>query len=374
MSLKIMGYGVAGAVLLAPGAVLMGITTLIAPGATASAACLTPSHTANQTPASLTGSVPSHLTATTSAGTAVELDRTQLERAATIPAVGISESIPAGGQLTALDAAFTESQLRVLANPHVPGSSTLPHDGTGSDHDSVGLFQMRPSAGWGTPAELMNPVWSARAFYGGPDGPNRGNPRGLLDLPGWTSLTPNAAAQAVEGSNYPTRYATNLPVARTILTALSGNTATALTCASKSTNPGLPAHLPPGFAGAFIAAAAKEIGLPYVWGGGDFLGPTGGGFDCSGLVLYAAYQASNGKLRLPHFTGDQLNAGTPIAWDSKQAGDLIFFTYPGASQPHHVAIYLGGNQILQAPQTGENVRVGTVTEFTGQTTSVRRLP
>ena len=48
-------------------------------------------------------------------------------------------------------------------------------------------------------------------------------------------------------------------------------------------------------------------------------------------------------------------------------GDIIFYTYPGAAVPRHVVIYLGGDRILEAPQTGENVRYGTLSEFTGQT-------
>jgi cell wall-associated NlpC family hydrolase len=135
----------------------------------------------------------------------------------------------------------------------------------------------------------------------------------------------------------------------------------------------VPAALPPGFPGAFIAAAGDQIGAPYVWGGGSFTGPTGGGFDCSGLVLYAAYVASGGHLRLPHYTGDQIHYGRPVAWVDRQPGDLVFFTYPGAGAPHHVAIYLGGDRILQAPRTGEDVRYGTLSEFPGQLMILRRL-
>jgi len=60
---------------------------------------------------------------------------------------------------------------------------------------------------------------------------------------------------------------------------------------------------------------------------------------CSGLVLYAAYQASGRRIRLPHYTGDQIRLGQGIAWADKQPGDLVFFGYPGAGRPHHVAIY-----------------------------------
>ncbi len=54
-------------------------------------------------------------------------------------------------------------------------------------------------------------------------------------------------------------------------------------------------------------------------------------------------------------------------------GDIIFYTYPGDSVPHHVVIYLGGDKILQAPETGQNVGYGTLSEFPGQTATVRRV-
>lgn len=81
------------------------------------------------------------------------------------------------GLQIALMAALTESNLRMLANTSVyPNSGTYPNDGEASDHDSLGLFQMRLQAGWGTVADLMDPVYQARAFFGGPTGPNRPSP------------------------------------------------------------------------------------------------------------------------------------------------------------------------------------------------------
>jgi murein DD-endopeptidase MepM/ murein hydrolase activator NlpD len=80
---------------------------------------------------------------------------------------------------------------------------------------------MRPTAGWGAVAELMDPNYQARAFYGGPSGPNGGSPRGLLDIAGWQTLDPGEAAQAVEVSVYPDRYQNYQPVAEAILSALT---------------------------------------------------------------------------------------------------------------------------------------------------------
>ena len=351
---------------LGPAVALVGVAVLINPATAAASGCA-----GTAASAALTGTVPATLSARDAHGDPVTLTSTQLERAATIISVGASERIPLRGQLVALIAAYTESKLNVLANTTaVPASGHLPHDGDGADHDSLGLFQMRPSAGWGNTDQLMDPTWSTRAFYGGPNGPNHGSPRGLLDIPHWEKLDPGAAAQTVEVSAFPDRYANNEPIATSVITALTGATPAASTCGATQT---LPANLPPGFTGAFITAAAKELGVPYVWGGGNYSGPTGGGFDCSGLVMYAAYVASGGRIRLPHFAPTQMNATRPVAWADKQPGDLIYFIYPGEREPHHVAIYLGGNQILQAPRTGETVRYGTLSEFNGQTMAARRI-
>ncbi|GGL48789.1 hypothetical protein GCM10011575_03480 [Microlunatus endophyticus] len=372
---------VVGLVFLGPGIGLSALAVLFAPAMTDAATCATTGTDAgglSDPSLPVSGTVPQSLAATTADGETVTLDHTQLERAATIIAVGNSENIPANGQVIALMAALTESTLRVLANPTaVPQSVNYPNDGDGSDHDSLGLFQMRPSTGWGSVANLMDPVWSSRAFYGGPDGPNHGSPAGLLDVPNWQNLSLGAAAQAVEVSQYPDRYANYQPVAEKIASTLTGVTLTGSQCLTGPTTTG---NLPPGFAGAFIAAAEKEIGLPYVWGGGTYTGPSGigsdgrgPGFDCSGLVMYAAYQASGGKVRLLHYTGDQISETQSVTWADKQPGDIIFYTYPGETVPHHVVIYLGGDKILQAPETGQNVGYGILSEFPGQTATVRRI-
>lgn len=169
------------------------------------------------------GSLPADLTASTTGGDVVRLDRVQLGHAATIITTGSrTAGVGRDGVLIALMAALTESHLRMLANPGAyPDSTKYPNDGTGQDHDSLGLFQMRPAAGWGTVAQLMDPAYHAAAFYGGPTGPNRGSPRGLLDIPDWRKLPKGAAAQAVEVSAFPDRYAQYEPVARAILDKLT---------------------------------------------------------------------------------------------------------------------------------------------------------
>ena len=191
----------------------LAIVTILIPGATA---------TCTST-ATAVGTVPASLDAVAGDGAAIRLDRRQLEHAATIITVGSQiPDVGRDGLLVALMAALTESRLLMYANTSAyPQSATFPHDADGSDHDSLGLFQMRPAAGWGTVAQLMDPAYQARAFFGGPAGPNHGSPRGLLDVPDWRALPKGAAAQTVEVSAYPDRYARFEPVARTILKTLT---------------------------------------------------------------------------------------------------------------------------------------------------------
>ena len=116
----------------------------------------------------------------------------QLANAATIVAVGRSLGVSDYGLVVALATAMQESSLRNINYGHL---------------DSVGLFQQRPSAGWGTIDQLTDPVYAARLFFGGQTNPNRGRTRGLLDYSGWEALTVTQAAQKVQKSAYPDAYA-----------------------------------------------------------------------------------------------------------------------------------------------------------------------
>jgi cell wall-associated NlpC family hydrolase len=110
-----------------------------------------------------------------------------------------------------------------------------------------------------------------------------------------------------------------------------------------------------------LEEASTQEGLPYVWGGGSTSGPTGGGFDCSGLTWYAVYKASKGKVNLDHYTGAQVKnleggLGKEIKESQLQPGDLI---YEGGSRedPEHVMIYAGTDKdgkrkVFEAQQTG----------------------
>lgn len=140
------------------------------------------------------------------------------------------------------------------------------------------------------------------------------------------------------------------------------------------------------FAAAEVAAATQQLGLPYIWGGGNPAGPTGGGFDCSGLVLYAVYQASGGTISLPHDSNLQARLGQPvatgpgttIALSSLQVGDVIAFQIDaGPGRYDHIGIYVGGGLLLHAshPGAGGGVKLEPLTEayFQNLLWSVRRF-
>lgn len=94
----------------------------------------------------------------------------------------------------------------VIALATAMQESSLRNIGFG-DRDSLGLFQQRPSAHWGTKQQIMQTNYSIRAFYGGKTSPTRGVARGLLDISGWRNLPLTEAAQAVQISAHPSAYA-----------------------------------------------------------------------------------------------------------------------------------------------------------------------
>ncbi len=138
------------------------------------------------------------------------LDRVQAGNAVIIVAVGRRRGLPRRAMVIGIATALQESSLRNLANRRVPASLALPHQGTGSDHDSVGLFQQRPSQGWGTVARLMDPAIAAGLFF------DR-----LVRVRGWQSLSVSAAAQAVQRSAYPSAYRRHQALAERVVEALT---------------------------------------------------------------------------------------------------------------------------------------------------------
>ncbi|KOV99012.1 Co/Zn/Cd efflux system component [Streptomyces sp. NRRL B-1140] len=137
-------------------------------------------------------------------GASYEFTPEQAVNAATITAVGTGRGLPERAVTIALATALQESALRNIRH---------------GDRDSLGLFQQRPSQGWGTPKEIMDPTYSAGEFYDH-----------LVKVPGYTRLPLTVAAQRVQRSGFPQAYAKHEPDAALLAAALTGQSAATLTC------------------------------------------------------------------------------------------------------------------------------------------------
>jgi murein DD-endopeptidase MepM/ murein hydrolase activator NlpD len=135
-----------------------------------------------------------------------DLDADQMRNAAVIVSVAQQMGIPPRGWVIGVATALQESWLR-----------NLPHLGSDNDHDSVGLFQQRPSMGWGRPEQLVDPAYTSRKFF-----------EKLRTVEDWESLALTEAAQAVQRSAYPDAYAKHEPLAAEIVDALTGGGARAV--------------------------------------------------------------------------------------------------------------------------------------------------
>ncbi|WP_228506178.1 LysM peptidoglycan-binding domain-containing protein [Frigoribacterium sp. VKM Ac-2530] len=166
--------------------------TLVVPGASSPAPAAAP------TTVAATTSVAPLTTSTT-------LTAEQQENARVIIRVGRELGVGDQAIVVALAAAAQESSLRNIDH---------------GDRDSLGLFQQRPSTGWGTPAQLTDAAHATKLFFGGRTNPNVGKTRGLLDVRGWSSMSLTDAAQAVQLSAHPTAYAKWEAPARTWLSTL----------------------------------------------------------------------------------------------------------------------------------------------------------
>ncbi|MHA7294411.1 C40 family peptidase [Arthrobacter sp. HLT1-21] len=259
--------------------------------------------------------------------------------------IGQQLGVPREGQIIAIMMALQESSLRVLANVNVPASLKYPHDGTGSDHDSLGTAQQRPAAGWGTVAQLMDPKYNVRAFYGGPTGPNRGSPPGLLDIRGWQSMNKGQAAQAVQVSAFPELYARWEADATAIVEAL-GDGISPAECTSPSkaaaatSEPKNLSHVRKDI----LRFTQQGVGGTYVWGGTAFKA-----WDCSGYVQWIYKQA---EINLPRV--EQWKVGTRT--ETPQPGDLVVQNAQGPNNWGHVGIYAGDGMMYSAL----NPAVGTL--------------
>jgi hypothetical protein len=134
----------------------------------------------------------------------VRLDQEQVSNAATIAAVADRRSLPSKAVTVGLATALQESKLRNL---------------TSGDHDSAGLFQQRPSQGWGSFEQITNPDYAADHFYAA-----------LTAVEGWQHLPITQAAQAVQRSAFPEAYREHADDARTLALAFTGHRGAAVTC------------------------------------------------------------------------------------------------------------------------------------------------
>lgn len=248
------------------------------------------------------------------------------DNAATIIRVGQQRGIPARGWLVALITALQESALRNISH---------------GDRDSLGLFQQRPSMGWGAPQQLLDPVYATNRFYDS-----------LTDVSAWEQMSLTQAAQAVQRSGHPGAYAKWEATAATLVGSIAGNT-----CGDSKTADRLPGRTAGEQA---YNAALSQIGVPYSWGGGGTGGPSHGiccspsgadaravvGFDCSGLTQYAWAQAG---LTLPRSSHTQARQ-YPRVTGPIQAGDLLVF-----AAGSHIGIADGRGGMIHSPRTGKSV-------------------
>lgn len=271
-------------------------------------------------------------------------DAEQTANAATIVAVGAQLNVPVQGQVVAVATAMQESKLRNLDYGDT--------DSNGKMTSSRGLFQQ--IAAWGPLDARTDPAKAAAMFYTG----GNGGQRGLLDVADWQQMPVTVAAQAVQQSGFPDAYAKWEQPARTMVGYVTDTPCAAATGSDTSQK--------------VIDRVMTQLGVPYAWGGGNADGPTRGihdggvadthgdymkvGFDCSGLAQYA-YAAVG--VSVPHQTQAIWAAFDHITDRSQlEPGDLLLYSANGtATGIHHVGIYLGGDKIIEAPQSGEVVKI-----------------
>ncbi|MBQ0928819.1 C40 family peptidase [Saccharopolyspora endophytica] len=295
----------------------------------------------------------------------------QLSNAQTITGVVQQRTLPKRAAVLAISTAIVESRLE---NVHY------------GDRDSLGLFQQRPSMGWGSPEEVTNPTYATGKFLDH-----------LVEIDGWHDMKPGVAQQEVQGSAFPERYAPQekpagdltarfwtgpdnpVPAPSTGDTAQQVSTGQPHTCPgpdASSSNIALdPAKIPPGFQlpadpqqRAAVEFALSKLGAPYVWGA---KGPDE--FDCSGLM-----QASWAHAGVPISAGTygQKDDGRAVAsLGEVQPGDLLLI--PGSlgspSNPGHVGMYAGHGVIVNAYDSSTGVILERLDAWADQIVAIRRV-
>ncbi|MEU6416033.1 C40 family peptidase [Streptomyces spiralis] len=299
----------------------------------------------------------------------------QIPNAKAIQATGVAMKVPARGQIVALATALQESGLRNLDY---------------GDRDSLGLFQQRPSQGWGATQQIRDPVHASTKFY-----------EALLKVSGWQSMTVTQAAQAVQKSDFPDAYAKWEPLAtalqKSIVKWLSvqpssgkgdeneqGESAPGgcgagedgakfgpITAGSVPKGYKIPAHAPKSVRTA-IRWGLGQLGTPYQWGGAC-TDPHGqdpmGRCDCSSL-MQASYKA--GGISISRTTYTQVKAGKAVSVDALKPGDLLF-TRGTARVPDHVGMFIGDGLILHAPRTDDVVKISTLADWRPNVLAARRI-
>ncbi|MFD6033623.1 C40 family peptidase [Streptomyces griseoincarnatus] len=298
----------------------------------------------------------------------LDLPADQVPNAATIVATGLSLDVPKKGQIIALATAMQESRLRNLGY---------------GDRDSLGLFQQRPSQGWGSAQQIRDPVYASEQFY-----------KHLLKVDGWQQMAVTQAAQAVQKSGLPDAYAQWENLATALQAAIvktfpgAGDDAD-----DKDTNPGekpststtgcapgqdgsgfgrIPeGSVPKGYsipkdadpkARKAIEWAMHQLGTLYQWGGSctNAHGPDPmGRCDCSSLMQQAYAHAG---ITLTRTTYTQVNEGKAVSPSKLQPGDLIF-SRGTAARPEHVGMYMGEGLVIEAPRTTKPVRITPIKDW-----------
>jgi len=164
----------------------------------------------------------------------------QAANAATISAVALRRGLPEQAVVIAVATAIQESKLRNIEY---------------GDRDSVGLFQQRPSQGWGTEAQLLDPVYSASRFFDA-----------LVQVPGYTELPVTVAAQRVQRSAYPTAYADHEDEGRVVAAVLVGRSPGALACSLRG-----PRKQQGGVSSAVVESRAESVRTRMLRDFGDML-------------------------------------------------------------------------------------------------------
>ncbi|WP_455432144.1 heavy metal transporter [Streptomyces qaidamensis] len=240
-------------------------------------------------------------------GSSYEFTPEQAVNAATITAVGTARGLPERAVTIALATALQESALRNIKH---------------GDRDSLGLFQQRPSQGWGTPKEIMDPTYSAGEFYDH-----------LVKVPGYTRLPLTVAAQRVQRSGFPQAYAKHEPDAALLAAALTGQSAATLTCE------GRPAATRASGPGGVRAALVRDFGR-------DVLEPAGAAVGGSSAATPApspsASDGSGGRtVTLP------VSADTPSAGGrslDQRGWQLAHWAVANASELHIARVTYAGRE------------------------------